>query len=102
MEILSGTILFAAMLRDKIIESRFTSYLLETKELGVIEIEIKGNLVGKTIQDISMPGEFLAAAIIRLEGVVLPEPKTVLKARDVLMGVVKVDSLKKIKERFNI
>src|SRR3989339_1496879 len=39
LDIISGTILFAAMLRDKIIESHFSSYLIETKELGVIEIE---------------------------------------------------------------
>ena len=49
LDIISGTMLFAAMLRDKIIESRFSSYLIETKELGVIEIEVKNNLVGKTI-----------------------------------------------------
>src|SRR3989338_9246277 len=36
LDIISGTILFAAMLRDKVIESRFSSYLIETKELGVI------------------------------------------------------------------
>jgi len=41
MDVISGTILFAAMIRDKIIESRFSSYLIETKELGVIEIEVK-------------------------------------------------------------
>ena len=102
MDIMSGTILFAAMLRDKIIESRFSSYLIETKDLGVIEIEVKNSLIGKTIQDINMPGEFLVAAIKRLQGVILPEAQTVLKAKDVLMSVVKVASLNKIKEKFNI
>jgi len=42
LDILSGTVLFAAMLRDKIVESRFSSYLIESKDLGVIEIESKG------------------------------------------------------------
>ena len=84
LDIISGTILFAAMLRDKIIESRFSSYLIETKELGVIEIEAKNHLVGKTIQDINMPGEFLAVAIRRLQDVIIPEPQTTLKAKDVL------------------
>jgi trk system potassium uptake protein TrkA len=102
LDIISGTILFAAMLRDKIIESRFSSYLIETKELGVIEIEAKNHLVGKTIQDINMPGEFLAVAIRRLQDVIIPEPQTTLKAKDVLMAAVKVTSLKKIKEKFNI
>jgi len=102
LDIISGTILFAAMLRDKIIESRFSSYLIETKELGVIEIEAKNNLIGKKIQDINMPGEFLVVAIRRLDGVVLPESNTVLKAKDVLMATVKVASLKKVKERFGV
>ena len=102
LDILSGTVLFAAMLRDKIIESRFSSYLIESKELGVIEIEVKNSLVNKTIQDITMPGEFLVVAIRRLDGVIIPEPKTILKVKDILMGVVKVASLTKIKERFNL
>ncbi len=102
MDIISGTILFAAMLRDKIIESRFSSYLIETKELGVIEIEVKAGLAGKTVQEINLPGEFLVVAVRSLRGVVIPEPKTVLKDKDVLMAAVKVASLKKIKEKFNL
>ena len=102
LDIISGTILFAAMLRDKIIESRFSSYLIETKELGIIELEVKNNLIGKTIQDINIPGDFLVVAIRRLEGVIIPELNTVLKAKDVLMAAVKVASLKKIKEKFHL
>jgi trk system potassium uptake protein TrkA len=102
LDIISGTILFASMLRDKIIESRFSSYLIETKELGVLEIEVKNNLVGKTIQDINLPGEFLVVAIRRLQGVVIPEPQTALKEKDTLMAVVKVSSLNKIKNRFGL
>jgi trk system potassium uptake protein TrkA len=102
LDIISGTILFAAMLRDKIIESHFSSYLIETKDLGVLEIEIKKNLVGKTIQEINIGGEFLVVAIRRLDGVIIPEPQTVLKAKDMLMAVVKVASLKKIKELFGL
>jgi len=102
LDIISGTILFAAMLRDKIIESRFSSYLIETKELGVIEIEVKNNLAAKTIQEINIPGEFLVVAIRRPQEIIIPEPQTQLKAEDILMAAVKVASLKKIKEKFNI
>lgn len=102
LDIISGTTLFASMIRDKIIESRFSSYLIETKDLGVIEIEVKDELIGKTIQDINMPGELLVGAVRRLSGVFIPEAGTPLKAKDILMGVVKVASLEKIKERFNL
>ncbi len=102
LDIISGTILFAAMLRDKIIESRFSSYLIESKDLGVIEMEVKNNLVGKTIQDVNIAGDFLVVAIRRMQGVILPEPSTVLKEKDILMAVVKVTSLKKIREKFRL
>ncbi|MFA5144840.1 MAG: TrkA family potassium uptake protein [Candidatus Omnitrophota bacterium] len=102
LDIISGTILFAAMLRDKIIESRFSSYLIETKELGVIEIEVKGGLVGKTIQEINIPSEFLVVAIRRMQGLILPEPRTVLKEKDTLMAAVKVTSLQSVREKFGL
>ncbi len=102
LDIISGTILFAAMIRDKVIESRFSSYLIETKDLGVIEIEVKENLRGKAIKDINIPREFLVAAIRRIHEVIIPEPDTVLREKDILMGVVRVENLKEIKERFNI
>ena len=102
LDIISGTILFAAMLRDKIIESRFSSYLIESKELGVIEIEVKNDLAGKSVQQMNIPGEFLVTAVRRPEGVFIPYPETVLKDKDTLLAVVKVASLKKVKDKFSL
>lgn len=102
LDIISGTVLFASMLRDKIIESRFSSYLIETKELGVIEIGVKDDLAGSTIKDINIPGEFLVVTIRTMRGVVIPEPETVLKEKDILMAVVKVTSLAKVREKFGL
>jgi trk system potassium uptake protein len=102
LDIISGTTLFASMIRDKIIESRFSSYLIETKDLGVIEIEVKGGLKGQLIKNINIPGEFMVVAIRRLDGVVIPESDTALKEKDILMGVVKVVHLKEVKERLGI
>jgi Trk K+ transport system NAD-binding subunit len=90
------------MLRDKIIESRFSSYLIESKDLGVIELEVKNSLVGKTIQDINIPGEFIVVAIRRMHGVMLPEAGTVLKDKDILMGLVKVASLRQVRDQFHL
>ena len=102
LDIISGTVLFAAMLRDKIIESRFSSYLIESKDLGVLEIDVKGIFVGKTIQELNIPGEFLVAAIRRLDGIIIPEPKTVCKAKDKLMAVVKVAHLEMVKDKLQL
>jgi trk system potassium uptake protein TrkA len=102
LNIISGTMLFSSMLRDKIIDSRFSSYLIESKDLGIIEIEVKNSLIGKTIQDINIPGEFIVSAIRRMQGVIIPETKTVLKNKDILMGVVKISSLQEVRERFHL
>lgn len=102
LDIISGTTLFASMLRDKIIESRFSSYLIETKDLGVIEVEARGGLSGQLIKNINIPGEFMVVAIRRLEGIIIPEPETALKEKDILMGVVKVANLKEVKERLGL
>ena len=102
LNILSGTILFAAMIRDKIIESRFSSYLIESKDLGIIEIEVKDSLKDKVIKDINIPREFMVVAIRRMYEVFIPEPTTILKEKDILMGVVKVANLKYVKERFGL
>jgi trk system potassium uptake protein TrkA len=102
MDVISGTMLFASMIRDKIVESRFSTYLIESKDVGVIEIEVKGELAGKTIKEISIPHEFLVVAIRKLEGVIIPNLDTVLRAKDILMAVVKVESLNKIKAKFEL
>ncbi|MFA5338298.1 MAG: TrkA C-terminal domain-containing protein [Candidatus Omnitrophota bacterium] len=90
------------MLRDKIIESHFSSYLIETKDLGVIEIDPKKNLIGKPAISLSIPGEFMVVAVRRMDGVIIPDEKTIIEENDILMGIVKVKSLGKIKERFSL
>ena len=102
LDIISGTILFAAMIRDKIIESRFSSYLIESKDVGVLEIEMDEKLVGKTVEEINMPGELLVVMVKGLKGVILPEAKTRLQKNDVVMAVVKIEKLDKVRKRFGI
>ncbi|MCK9594123.1 MAG: TrkA family potassium uptake protein [Candidatus Omnitrophica bacterium] len=102
LDILGGTTLFASMIRDKIVESRFSSYLIETKDLGVLELEVKKELAGKTVLDVNVPQELMVVALKRLDATIIPESKTVLKAKDIIMAVVKVSSLKKIKAHFGI
>lgn len=102
LDIISGTVLFASMLRDKIVESRFSSYLIENKDLSVMEIDVTPGLAGKSIQEINIPGEFMAVAIRRMAEVIMPQPSAILKIKDVLIGVLKVASLAKVKEKFKL
>jgi len=102
LDILSGTVLFAAMIRDKIIESRFSSYLIESGEVGVMEIKISDGLRGKSVQDINIPDELQAVTVIKKKGVIIPRPETILEKGDIVMAVVKISSLNKIRERFKL
>ncbi len=102
LDVISGTVLFAAMLRDKIIESHFTGYLIETGELGVIEIPIKDDFAKKKVSDVNIADEFLVTTIVRKKGAIIPGQDTVLEKGDLLMGVVKTDSVAKVKKIFGI
>ena len=102
LDIISGTMLVAAMIRDKIIENRFTSYLVETGELGVIEIVVNGALKDKRVSEINIPDEFLVTVIERKKRVIIPQPDARLEIGDKVMGVVRTSSLKKVKEKFKL
>jgi len=102
LDIISGTVLVAAMIRDKIIENRFTSYLVETGELGVIEIVIGDELKGKRSGELNIADEFLVIVIERKKRVIIPQPDTRLESGDKVIGVVRTTSLKKVKNVFKL
>lgn len=102
LDIISGTMLVAAMIRDKIIENRFTSYLVETGELGVIEITVGSDLKGKRIGEIAIPDEFRVIVIERKKKVVIPGPDTILEYDDKVVGVVRISSLEEVRQIFKL
>jgi len=102
LDVISGTVLFAAMIRDKIVETRFSSYLIESGELGVLEIEVNKTLKDSSISQINIPGELVVATIRRPHGVVIPELSTKVKEGDVLLAVMKTVSLDKIRRKFGL
>jgi trk system potassium uptake protein len=102
LDTISGTMLLAAMIRDKIIENRFTSYLVETGELGVIEMTVSASLKGKKVSEINIPDEFLVNVIERKKRVIIPQPDTRLESDDKVIGVVRTSSLKKVKDKFKL
>lgn len=102
LDIISGTILVAAMIRDKIIENRFTGYLVETGELGVIEIIASKDLEAKRVSDLNIPDEFSVVVIERKKKVIITETFTKIELGDKIMGVVRTTSLKKVKAIFKL
>ena len=67
-----------------------------------MEIEVDQAMAGKTAGEISLPGELMVVMIKGIKGVVLPEPQTKLHKNDVLMAVVKTESLDKVRKKFGI
>ena len=102
LDIISGTVLVAAMIRDKIIENRFTGYLVETGELGVIEIIASKDLEGKRVSDLNIPDEFSVVVIERKKKVIITETFTKIELGDKIMGLVRTTSLKKVKQIFKL
>jgi len=102
LDIISGTNLVAAIIRDKLIESKFSTFLLETGKLGILEVRINEDLVGKTVEKLNIPGEFLTITVIRNDQVIIPEGKLLLQKDDLVMGVTRVESLKKIKKKLGL
>jgi trk system potassium uptake protein TrkA len=102
LNIISGTMLFAARIRDTIIESRLSTYLVESKDIGVLEIPVDVSLDGKLVRDINIPGEVLVVVIKRMKEVIIPDITNKIYKGDILMAVVKTTSLEKIKKKFKL
>jgi trk system potassium uptake protein TrkA len=64
-DIVNSTTLLASMIRNKITESRSSSFILEGNDLDMIEIEAGDMVAGKKVEEINLPGELLITAIIR-------------------------------------
>ncbi len=102
-DILSETTLFASMIRDKITDPLFSGYLIETRELGVLEFPVPSHLFGKKVEEMNIPQECVVAAIRRHRGLpVIPDNKMLLGRGDVLLVVVKIGSVEKVKKIFNL
>lgn len=100
--ILSGTTLVASMIRDKLIESSFSSYFIETRGMGIIEIPITKKFSGKKTGHLNRKDEFLISTIIKKKGAIIPSPTTIVEEGDIAIGIVRTESVPKIKRFFGI
>lgn len=105
LEVLSGTVLFASMIRDKLLDQRLSSFLIETGDLGVIELAIDEKTAGKTVADVSIPNEFIICTVVKKcdqhgQDIIIPLPDTHLEKGDTLYGIVRFGSLEKVKSAF--
>ncbi|HQP91063.1 MAG TPA: TrkA family potassium uptake protein [Candidatus Omnitrophota bacterium] len=107
LEIISGTVLFAAMIRDKIVDKRLSSFIIETGDLGIIELDVPKALAGKTVLQVSLANEFKIITIVKGndphgQDIIIPLPDTQLDSGDKVYGIVRTESIKKVKEMFEV
>jgi len=97
-DLISSTSLIAALIRDKIIEKRFSTYILENSKLTTLEWKVDKDFSGKRIREINMPGEFHIVTVVRKNEPIIPEENLVLTEDDIVVGIAKISSLKKIRK----
>jgi len=102
LKVISGTMLIAARIRDRIIESHLSSYLTESGYLGVLEISVSSELEGKKIEEVNIPGEFLVVVMRKNNHPVIPHQDSILTKGDYILGVVMMKNLKKVKKKFGL
>lgn len=100
LDVLSGTILFASTLRDKLMDENFSNYLVESAQLGVFKMKVTENLIGKTVADVNMPGELLVTAIVRQGRDIIPDLDSLLQKDDTIISVIRMENVKKIKKLY--
>jgi trk system potassium uptake protein TrkA len=107
LEVLSGTVLFAAMIRDKLMDKHLSSFLIETGDLGVIELDVTAPLAGKTVSDVTIPNEFIVCTVVKHcdqhgRDILIPLSDTHLEKGDKIYGIVRTGAIDKIKKMFGM
>ncbi len=94
----NSTAIFSTLLREKIFDRNFTTYIFENNRVSILEIKDTSSYTGKTVKDLKVPGEFQVVTIIRDDNPIIPDEKTVFEEGDVILGIVRLEGLKKVKK----
>jgi trk system potassium uptake protein len=98
----NSTSLFSSLIRDKIIERRFSTQILESNKLTLLEIKADQNYLGKKVKELNIPGEFQIIAILRGDEPIIPEEALVIESDDIIVGIVRIASLKRLRKTLRL
>ena len=102
-DIVNGTTLLVSLIRNKILESRFGSLLLEDKNVDTLEVEVSDKIAGRQIAEFNLPGECLIVAIVReKKDTVIARAQDRAERGDLLIAAVKIESLARVKKIFGL
>ncbi len=106
LEVLSGTVLFASMIRDKLVERRLSSFIIESGDVGLIELDVPDALIGKTVAETALPDAFRIIALLRSaagqQKRLIPSSDTPLERGDKIYGIVRTAAIPKAKRLFQV
>lgn len=103
LEIICGTTIVANKIRNKILQSHFTSHLtLGRNEVEVVEFRAGENIAGRSVGEIEIPGEMMVSSVVRNSSVIIPRQDTAIEANDLLVAAIRVTSLEKVKDRLGL
>jgi trk system potassium uptake protein TrkA len=103
LEVICGTTIVANRIRNKILQSHFTSHLtLGRNEVEVVEFRAGENIAGRSVREIEIPGELKVSSLLRNGTVIIPREDTTIEASDLLVAAVKVSSLEKARQRLGL
>jgi trk system potassium uptake protein TrkA len=100
LDVLSGTTLFASMIRDKLMDENFSNYLVESAQLGIFKMKASQELIGRKVSEINLPGELIVTAIARDGRDIIPTADTALRKGDTIISVVRMESVDKVKKLY--
>ena len=97
-DVVNSTSLLTSVIRNKIAESKSSSFILEDRRLDTMEIEVNARCTGKTVEQLSIPGELMIVALIKkTKELIMARPKDKAELGDHLIAVLKTESLAKVK-----
>lgn len=70
-------------------------------EVQFIQVEASRPMAGRSVRDVTLPGESLVGALVRRGQAVIPTAETLLEAGDVLHIVVAAAAIPKLEKLFN-
>lgn len=102
-EIVNSTVLLASTIRNKIIESKFSNFLLENRFLDTMELPVGEQIAGKKVEELNLPGALTIVAVIKnKDNIVIPCLSDIVDKGNTLIAVVKTENLAKIKKVFGV
>ncbi len=98
-DVVSGTVLIASMIRDKIMGFPFSGHIIESQKINVLQILVGERLAGKPVSELTLEGEFLPITVVR-EGASLLTPSDFnLQEGDILFGLVYREDRERVRKK---